>query len=274
MKCSEEERAYLRQLVFTHSANVMDPSRDYFIESRLQSVARQVGVGGVRELIKMLRHRPEGSLHRTVVEAMTINETSFFRDGVPFDRMQMDLIPRLVQARRSQRTLRLWSAACSSGQETYSLAMLLARHFSELEDWDIRILGTDISQSMIERARAGVYSDIEVARGLTPVLRDRYCMHVGHGWTMLPEMQARCNFTRLNLCSSLPLMPVFDGILLRNVMLYISAEDRIRLLRTVHRMLAPDGFLFLGCSEQLFPEMDIFQLHVSGNAYYYRPRHE
>ncbi len=207
-----------------------------------------------------------------VVEAMTINETSFFRDGSPFTRMGQDLIPRLIQARRSQRRLRFWSAACSSGQEAYSLAMLLTEQFPELQDWDVRIFGTDLSQVMIERARAGVYSDLEVARGLPIALRDRYTMHVGEGWNLLPEIRSMCSFTRLNLCAPLPPLPVFDGILLRNVMLYISAEDRAHLLRMVHRHLAPDGFLFLGCSEQLPPGMNIFEVHVQDNVYSYGPK--
>ena len=272
MNCTEEERAYLRRLVQTHSANVMDPARDYFLESRLQSVARKVGVGGVRELIALLRHRPEGTLHRTVVEAMTVNETSFFRDGAPFDRMRIDLIPRLIQARQPQRVLRFWSAACSSGQEAYSVAILIREHFPAIDDWDIRIVGTDISHAMIERSLDGSYSDLEVARGLTAELRDRHTMHVGQRWSMLPEVRALCHFTRLNLCAKLPGMPIFDGILLRNVMLYISGEDRVQLLRAMRRLLAPDGFLFLGSSEQLPPEMDSFQLQASGKAYFYRPR--
>lgn len=272
MKCSEEEREYLRVLVQTHSANVMDPSRDYFLESRLRAVVRKMGLAGIRELIALLRHRPEGSLHRMVVEAMTINETSFFRDGFPFARMEENLIPRLIQARRPQRRLRFWSAACSSGQEAYSLAILLTEHFPELQDWDVRIFGTDLSQVMIERARAGVYSDLEVARGLSTPLRDRYAMHVGNGWNLLPEIRSMCSFTRLNLCAPLPLLPLFDGILLRNVMLYISAEDRAHLLRRMHRQLAPDGFLFLGCSEQLPPDMGIFEMRVEDNVYYYSPK--
>ncbi len=272
MKCSEEEREYLRKLVQTHSSNVMDPARDYFLESRLQSVARQVGVDGIRELIALLRHRPEGSLHRTVVEAMTINETSFFRDGAPFTCMERSLIPRLIQARKTQRRLRFWSAACASGQEAYSLAILLKEKFPELEDWDVRIFGTDLSQAMIERAREGSYSDLEVARGLSIVRKNRFTMHIGPRWTMQPELRAQCSFTRLNLCAPLPLLPVFDGILLRKVMLYISAADRVQLLCIMHRQLASDGFLFLGSSEQLPPEMDIFEMRVQEKAYFYCPK--
>ncbi len=272
MKCSEEEREYLRKLVQKHSSNVMDPLRDYFLESRLQSVARQVGVDGIQDLVALLRRQPEGNLHRSVVEAMTINETSFFRDGAPFTCMERSLIPRLIRERKSQRRLRFWSAACASGQEAYSLIMLLKEKFPELEDWDVRIFGTDLSQAMIERAREGSYSDLEVARGFPVALRNRYTMHVGHRWVIQPELRAMCSFTRLNLCAPLPLLPVFDGILLRNVMLYISAEDRVQLLRKMHRQLASDGFLFLGSSEQLPPELDIFEMRVQEKAYYCSPK--
>ena len=272
MKCSEEEREYLRKLVQTHSANVIDSARDYFLESRLHGVAQQVGVRSIRDLIALLRHRPEGNLHRMVVEAMTINETSFFRDGAPFALMERRLIPQLLQARRSQRRLRFWSAACASGQEAYSLAILLMKNFPELAGWDVRIFGTDLSQAMIERARNGNYSSLDVARGLTPELLERYTLHQGHGWTMLPEIRALCSFVRLNLCAPMPLLPVFDGILLRNVMLYISSEDRVRLLRTMHRQLASDGFLLLGSSEQLPESLDIFDAHLQDGACSYTPR--
>lgn len=273
MKCSDEEREYLRKLVQAHSANVMDPSRDYFLESRLQGVANQVGVRSIRDLIALLRLRPENNLHRMVVEAMTINETSFFRDTAPFSLMEHKIIPKLVQARRSQRRLRFWSAACASGQEAYSLAILLMKCFPELADWDVRIFGTDLSQAMVERARSGNYSSLEVARGLPSELLERYTMHQGHGWTMLPEVRSLCSFVRLNLCAPMPLLPVFDGILLRNVMLYISIEDRVRLLRTMHRQLADDGFLLLGCSEQMPEGLDLFDTHLEDGACFYTPRH-
>ena len=272
MKCSEEEREFLRKLVQTHSANVMDPSRDYFLESRLNGVAQQVGVASIRDLIALLRLRPDGNLQRMVVEAMTINETSFFRDGAPFALMERRLIPRLMEARRAQRRLRFWSAACASGQEAYSLAILLLHNFPELEGWDVRIFGTDLSQAMIERARNGHYSSLEVARGLSEKFLERYTLHQGHGWTMLPEVRALCSFVRLNLCAPMPLLPVFDGILLRNVMLYISGEDRVRLLRTMHRQLASDGFLLLGSSEQLPEGLNIFEAHLQDGACSYTPR--
>jgi chemotaxis protein methyltransferase CheR len=272
MKCSEEDREYLRKLVQTHSANVMDPSRDYFLESRLHNVAQQVGVDGIPDLVALLRHRPDGNLHRMVVEAMTINETSFFRDSAPFLLMERQLIPQLMEARRPLRRLRLWSAACSSGQEAYSLAILLTHHFPELAGWDVRIFGTDLSQFMIERARNGHYSGLEVARGLPKTLLDRYTQHKGHGWTMQPEIRALCSFVRLNLCAPMPLLPVFDAILLRNVMLYIAMDDRLRLLRTMYRQLASDGFLLLGACEQLPEGMDLFTTHLQDGACYFRPR--
>ena len=272
MNCTEEERDYLRKLVFAHSANLMDPARDYFLESRLRAVARQIGVEGIRELVALLRRKPEGSLHRTVVEAMTINETSFFRDTTPFALMEKELIPQLVQARKTEKRLRFWSAACSSGQEAHSLAILLASKFPHLAQWDVRIFGTDLSQTMVDHATSGIYSDLDVSRGLSTALRDRYATQSDAGWTLYPELRARCTYARVNLCAPLPLLPVFDGILLRNVMLYLSAEDRLHLLRAMHSHLAQDGFLILGCSEQLPPELDIFQMHVKDGAYYYRPR--
>ncbi len=245
---------YLRQLVFNRSQNVLDPSRDYLFDARLSRLLRNYGMTHLAELVQHLRHRKDPSLEHAIAEAMTINETSFFRDSRPFEQLRTDLLPKLVEARRVNRTLRFWSAACSTGQEAYSLAMLLREHFAMLAGWNIRIEGTDISAEVVERAQAGVYYRIEMNRGLPARYVVRYFDHIGEHWVAKREVRQLCNFRQANLCA--PAFPFsraddrFDVIFLRNVMLYFSQETRKALLVNIHRLLAPDGILFLGSAEQ------------------------
>jgi chemotaxis protein methyltransferase CheR len=245
---------YLRSLVFSLSQNVLDPSRDYLFDTRLTKVLRNEGMSRLDELVHRLRTKKDPTLERAVAEAMTINETSFFRDTRPFELLRLELLPKLLDARRMQRNLRIWSAACSTGQEAYSLAMLLREHFPQLANWDIRIEGTDLSAEVVQRAQAGRYHRIEINRGLPARFVVRYFDHVGEDWIVKPEMRKLCNFRQANLCG--PSLPFnrssdrFDIIFLRNVMLYFSQETRKTLLAGIYRVLAPDGVLFLGSSEQ------------------------
>ena len=245
---------YLRQLVFGLSQNVLDPSRDYLFDTRLSRVLRNNGMTQLQELVRTLRSRPNPSLEFAVAEAMTINETSFFRDTRPFDLLRTELLPKLIEKRKSQRSLRFWSAACSTGQEGYSLAMMLLEHFPMLAGWNFQIEGTDISTEVVARAQAGTYHRIEINRGLPARFVVRYFDHVGEDWTVKQEVKKLCHFRQANLCAAqLPFNRVsdrFDVIFLRNVMLYFSQDTRKTLMANIRRVLAPDGYLFLGSSEQ------------------------
>ena len=206
---------------------------------------------------------------------MTINETSFFRDSRPFELLRTELLPKLIEARRHARALRFWSAACSTGQEAYSLAMLMREHFPMLVGWNIRIEGTDICGEVVERAQAGRYHRIEINRGLPARFVVRYFDHVGEDWIVKPEVRKLCNFRQANLCApSLPFNRAddrFDVIFLRNVMLYFSQETRKTLLAGIHRLLAPDGILFLGSSEQP-ADPSIWTPVLAGGTCHFRPR--
>jgi chemotaxis protein methyltransferase CheR len=245
---------YLRQLVFGLSQNVLDPSRDYLFETRLTKLLRNQGLSRLEELVQHLKNRKNPLLERSIAEAMTINETSFFRDGRPFELLRTELLPKLIESRQHMRSLRFWSAACSSGQEAYSLAMLLLENFPLLSSWNICIEGTDICAEVVEKAQAGCYHRIEMNRGLPARFVVKYFDHTGENWTVKPELRKMCNFRTANLCSSpLPFnrsTDCFDVIFLRNVMLYFSQETRKPLLAGIHKVLAPDGRLFLGSSEQ------------------------
>ena len=268
--------AYLRQIVYEQSFNVLDPSRDYLFDTRLSKLLRSRGLTHVEELIQLLRLKKDFLLERQIAEAMTINETSFFRDGRPFELLRTELLPPLIESRRPMRTLRFWSGACSTGQEGYSIGMLLLEHFAtQLSGWNIRIEGTDISNEVVARCQAGSYHRIEMNRGLPARNIVRFFDHHGEDWTVKPELKALTNFRQANLCSDqppfLPGTPRFDVIFLRNVMLYFSQGTRKKLLAYVHRMLAPDGILFLGSSEQP-ADPTIWTAHLSGGTCYYRPR--
>jgi chemotaxis protein methyltransferase CheR len=266
---------YLRELVFGLSQNVLDPSRDYLFETRLSKLLRNQGMARLGELVTRLRARKDAALERAIAEAMTINETSFFRDSRPFDLLRAELLPKLIENRRMSRRLRVWSAACSTGQEAYSTAMLFLEHFPLLAGWNIRIEGTDISNEVVERAQSGTYHRIEINRGLPARHVVRYFDHLGEDWTVKPEVRKLCNFRHANLCA--PQLPFnragdrFDVIFLRNVMLYFSQETRRTLLAGIHRLLPPDGVLFLGSSEQP-ADPSLWTPVLAGGTCHFKPR--
>lgn len=266
---------YLRQLVYSVTQNVLDPSRDYLFDSRLAGILRDQGMTQVGELVRHLRRCKDPTIEQSIAEAMTINETSFFRDGHPFELLRTELLPRLIEARRQTRALRIWSAACSTGQEAYSLAMLLVAHFPRLAGWDIRIEGTDICSAAIKCAQAGRYHRIDVNRGLPARMLARFFDHQGESWTIKPEVRRLCRFRHANLCGTpFPFSRAsdrFDIIFLRNVMLYFSQETRLALLEKMHHLLPPDGILFLGSSEQP-PDTSAWKPEIAGSACHYKPR--
>jgi len=267
--------SYLRQLVFGVTQNVLDPSRDYLFDTRLSKILRNQGLTRLDELVAYLQQRRDRALEHAVAEAMTINETSFFRDSRPFELLRAEMLPRLVEARRGSRALRLWSAACSTGQEAYSLAMLMIEHFPMLARWRLRIEGTDICGEAVERAAAGRYRRIEINRGLPARFVVRYFDHASDTWTVKPELRKLCRFRQANLCATqFPFSrgdDRFDVVFLRNVMLYFSLETRRTLIENVRRVLAPDGILFLGSSEQP-PDLELWTPILAGGTCYYKLR--
>lgn len=269
---SAAEYAYLRQLVFEQSQNVLDASRDYLFETRLSRLLRAHGMTHLEELVQLLKVKRSAPLARSVAEAMTINETSFFRDGRPFELLRTELLPRLIEARRTTRRLRFWSAACSTGQEAYSLAMLLREHFPALDGWDVVIEGTDFCGEVVGRAQSGRYQRIEINRGLRARHIVTYFDHADEEWTVKPELKRMCRFRQANLCASnLPFSETFDVVMLRNVMLYFNQETRKRLLKQVRRLLANDGVLFLGSAEQP-TDMTLWTSVLAGGTAHYLPK--
>ncbi len=271
MGCSEVDYAYLRGLVLEQSANRIDPSRNALFDTRLTPIARMSGAASLEDFVHMLRKGRPAHLHRAVAEAMTINETSFFRDMKPFDMLRQVIFPRLIEERTQQRRLRIWSAASSTGQEAYSLAMLLAEHFPTLAHWDVKIIGTDISRQVVDFAQQGRYRRLEVNRGLPARMLLKYMERKGEEWEVNERVRSMCEFQYANLCAPQPLLPVFDLVLLRNVLLYFSQPDRRTVFGEIHRKLATDGNLVLGNAEQAEDSTDLFEVEFGANCYFYRP---
>jgi chemotaxis protein methyltransferase CheR len=270
MTASSLDYEYLRSVVMRNSGNQVDPSRDYLFESRLQGLLRNRGFDSLSQLVSALRSDPGPTLQRSVAEAMTINETSFFRDTPTFDYLREVLLPALIASRQTTRALRFWSAASASGQEAYSIAMMLREHFPLLAGWRIDIFGTDISAEMVERATAGRYQRIEINRGLPARFLLKYLIRTGDEWEIHPDIKRLCRFQQRNLVQPAILPETFDVIFLRNVMIYFSQDTRRHVLLTMHRSLARDGVLFLGLSEQ--PRMDShWQTMLTPKTVWYKP---
>jgi len=271
MACSDSDYDYLRGLVLDQSANLIDPSRNALFDTRLTSLARIAGASNLEDFVSLLRSGRPVHLHRAVAEAMTVNETSFFRDVQPFEMMREVIIPSLIRERERERRLRIWSAASSTGQEAYSLAMLIAEHFPALATWDVKIVGTDISRQVVDYAQRGRYRRLEVNRGLPARMLLKYLIRVEEEWEVSPQIRSVCEFQYANLCAPLSQLPEFDLVLLRNVLLYFSHHDRGAVFSDVHRKMNPDGYLVLGNAEQAEDSTDLFEVEFAANCYFYRP---
>jgi chemotaxis protein methyltransferase CheR len=271
MGCSDSDYAYLRELVLAQSANLIDPSRNALFDTRLTPIARLAGASNLEDFVNILKAGRPAHLHRAVAEAMTVNETSFFRDVQPFEMLREVVIPSLMMERRRERRLWLWSAASSTGQEAYSLAMLLAEYFPELAEWDVKIIGTDISRQVVDYAQKGRYRRLEVNRGLPARMLIKYMVRKGEEWEVNAQIRSMCEFQYANLCAPLLQLPEFDLVLLRNVLLYFSRNDRTALFAGVHRKMMPNGYLVLGNAEQAEDSTNLFEVEFAAGCYFYRP---
>jgi chemotaxis protein methyltransferase CheR len=271
MACSDSDYAYLRGIVMAESANRIDPSRNALFDTRLAPIARMSGATSLEDFVHMLKSSKPAHLYRAVAEAMTINETSFFRDIAPFEMLRQFVLPELIAKRRERRRLRIWSAASSTGQEAYSVGMLIAEHYPELAHWDLKIIGTDISRYVVDYAQKARYRRLEVNRGLPARMLLKYMVRDGEEWEVAPQVRSMCEFRYANLCAPMPHLPVFDLVLLRNVLLYFPQNDRKTLFTEIYQKIAPDGYLVLGNAEQAEDSTNLFEVEFAANCYFYRP---
>lgn len=263
---------YIRDLVRREAAIVLEPGKEYLALTRLDPIARGKGLASVADLIARLRLGGRTDLHEEVVDALTTNETSFFRDLHPFESLRTHVLPEVIERNAGRRSLTVWCAACSSGQEPYSVAMLIREHFPELTAWRIDLVATDISASMLERARAGRYGQLEVNRGLPAQFLLKYFRRDGAYWELDPSVRRMVRFQRHNLIGAWPPFPTFDIVFLRNVLIYFDLETKRQVLARVRSVMRPDGYLLLGGSETTLNIDDGFERVPIGRTTWYRPR--
>ena len=271
MKVGPLQFAFFRDLLRKRTGVVIDSAKEYLVVARLMPIVRQRKIPSLDTLIDRLRKGIDPSLERDVLSAMMTHETSFFRDKSPFETLR-SLLPALIARRRPHKQLTFWSAACSTGQEPYSLAMLLNEHARDLlADWRVRILATDYSETVLDRAREGVFSDLETGRGLPPQFLSRYFRQLQGKWSISQDCRRLVEFRCLNLNDSWPMMPPCDVVFLRNVMIYFDIRTRAALVERVRKVLRPDGFLVLGGAETLIGMDTGYERLTGTGCSYYRP---
>jgi chemotaxis protein methyltransferase CheR len=251
---------FLRNALKQRSGLVLSADKQYLVESRLLPVARKAGLANLGALVEALKPGNNDALMSAVVEAMATNESFFFRDKIPFEHFRTIVMPALLAARRASRTVRIWCAAASTGQEPYSLAMSLKGMERDIAGWRIEILATDLSNEVLEKARAGVYSQFEVQRGLPIQLLVKYFTQVGELWQIAPDIRAMVKFRQLNLLSNFSNLGMFDLIFCRNVLIYFDQQTKIDVLQSLARVTASDGYLVLGAAETVVGLTDSFKV--------------
>lgn len=261
---------FLSSLLYKQSGLVLTPDKGYLLETRLQPVARSHGLSSIEQIVSTLRSRRDEKLVNSITDAMTTNESLFFRDRTPFDQFKTVVLPSLLQSRAAKKSIRIWSAACSSGQEPYSLSMVLDELASRLTGWRVEIIATDISTEMVARARSGIYSQFEVQRGLPVQLLVKYFQQDGDRWQLSEKIRRMVTFREFNLLQDPRSLGTFDIVFCRNVLIYFDQETKRKVLEGVSRQIAPDGYLYLGGAETVISITDKFQ-PVKGQRGMYQP---
>ena len=258
---------YLRKFLKDSSGLDLSADKHYLIESRLLPIARKASLPGIAELVQKLKG---GStpIANQVIEAMTTNETFFFRDKVPFDHFREAIMPEILQARASRRSIRIWCAAGSTGQEPYSLAMCLKEMSAALTGWRVEILATDLSLEVIEKSKAGLYSQFEVQRGLPIQMLVKYFKQTGELWQINPEIRAMVQHRQINLLHDFSQLGVFDIIFCRNVLIYFDQDTKINIFRRLAKSTESDGFLALGAAETVVGLTDVFKPYPERRGLY------
>lgn len=251
MEVAPETFEYLSKLVRDEAAIVLEPGKEYLISTRLAPVLKKHGWKRFEEMVAAVKvgDRAARAITGEIVDALTTNETSFFRDVKPFDLLKDQLLPELLKERSTARRLRMLCAACSTGQEPYSIAMLLRENFPELRTWDVEIIAADLSPSVLEKARSGEYTQIEINRGLPALLLTKYFERKGMRWIVKDDLKALITFQEINLCRPWPPFGTFDLIFIRNVLIYFDAETKREIFKRVRAALNPGGYMFLGAAE-------------------------
>ncbi len=272
MSLSGASFEYVQRLLHRRAAIELESNKAYLVQSRLLPVVKRYGLETVDQLVAELQRFQTGAMIDDVIDAMTTNETFFFRDTSPFTALREEVLPQLFRRRELQRRLTIWSAACSTGQEPYSVAMLLSEHFSEYLDWDIRLLGTDLSRSSLRQAGAGCYNELEMSRGLTPHLRQKKKKKCAYGAESASWIRSMVRPPPLKPAVQWPDLPRIDVVLLRNVMVYLDTATKKLILRRMRKQIWRDGYLFLGGAETTLHLDDAFRRVVMEDFSFFQLR--
>ena len=269
MSLSDADFAYVRDVVYRQAAIVLEKEKNYLVEARLTPLVRRHGFDSLEALVAQMRTQPQNGMQWHVIEAMTTNETSFFRDVYPFDLLKKSVLPELIKKRAALRQLNIWCAAASSGQEPYTILMVLRDSFPELASWKINFIATDISKEMIDRCREGCFSQLEVNRGMPAPLLVKYFSKIGTEWQIKEELRRAIDFRQMNLAQSWPALPPIDFIFMRNVLIYFDFETKKQILARVRKTMKPDGYFFLGGAETTLNIDESFKrVQIDKAAYY------
>jgi chemotaxis protein methyltransferase CheR len=262
-----QDYEYLRKLLKERSGLDLSADKQYLVESRLMPLARKAGLGGIPELAQKMKGGAT-ALTSEVVEAMTTNETFFFRDKIPFDHLRETVLPGLIQARAARRSIRIWCAACSTGQEPYSIAMLLKEMGAALSGWRAEIVATDLSLGVLEKSKAGLFSQFEVQRGLPIQLLVKYFTQQGELWQLNADIRAMVQHKQLNLLQDFSHLGAFDVIFCRNVLIYFDQDTKASIFNRLAKMLEADGVLALGAAESVVGISDAFKPYPDRRGLY------
>ena len=259
---------FLRKLLKERSGLDLSPDKQYLVESRLVPLARKASLAGISELVQKMKAGGAEALIAEVVEAMTTNETFFFRDKTPFDHLKDTMLPALLQARAARRTLRIWCAASSTGQEPYSIAMCLKGLGAATAGWKIDIVATDLSQGVLEKSKAGIFSQFEVQRGLPIQLLVKHFTQVGDMWQLNADIRSMVQHRQLNLLQDFSHLGTFDIIFCRNVLIYFDQDTKVGIFERLSKLVEGDGFLVLGAAESVVGISDAFRPYPERRGLY------
>ncbi len=265
---------YLRTILKKESGLVLTDDKQYLIESRLLPVAKKLKFESIEKLVAELRRTNGNLLKNHIVEAMTINESFFFRDKTPFDNFEKVMLPSLFESKRAQKQIRIWSAAASTGQEAYSLSMILEEHAEKLKGWTVQIIGTDLCSNALEKAKAGLYSQFEVQRGMPVKYLMKHFSQVGSMWQISSEIRSTVQFRHFNLLNSFNTLGHFDIIFCRNVLIYFDRDMKKDILSRMEKQAHSNAFLILGASETLIGINENFKTVADTRSLYQLKKEE
>ncbi len=266
MTLSSTDFEFISSLVRKEAAIVLDKGKEYLVEARIGPLTREFQVESIADLVSLLRSTPPPDLTRRVVEALTTNETSFFRDIEPFEALRTTIIPEVLERRAANKKLTIWCAASSTGQEPYSIAMQLREYFPVLQNWQVRIIATDICRQVLDRARKGIYTQLEVNRGLPAIFLVKYFQKQGMEWHLKEDIRKMVQFEELNLIKPTLLLTDIDIVFIRNVLIYFDLDVKRDILGRIRKVMRSDGVLFLGAAETTLNVDDNFERRALGKA--------